>query len=286
MECNRSAPHSLPFPSSQKGKTPLDVAKDDATKALLRNPPPRQAAPAPAASPASAVPADVATLLTQLSLSAHGPALVDKLGISCTSDLRHVTDAMLKEELPSLKPIERAKLLAAATPAALAPAAAAPPACSCDVMLSYRVPETGDGGDRSVFALQAALKQRGYSVFVGESAIQGGASWPTTIQDAVRHCRAFVILCSPTYGNRDVSPWTFDEITMAKNNRKPLFPVWHSGPYPPPAVEIMLGGLNRIPRGNYKGGYTAALIPHEDVAEELAAALARAGVVPTGALER
>jgi len=103
--------------------------------------------------------------------------------------------------------------------------------------------------------------------------------WPITIQDGVRHCKAFVVLCSPTYGDRSLLPWTFDELTMAKNNRKPLIPVWHSGNYPPPAVEIMLGGLQRIPAGNVD----MRSVSLEHVVNDLAAALQRAGVTPTAA---
>ena len=151
---------------------------------------------------------------------------------------------------------------------------------ACDVMISYRVPETGDGGDRAVFALQAALQARGYSVFVGEAAIQGASSWPATIQRGVEGCRAFVVLCSPTYGDAAVSPWTERELVLADNLRKPLLPVWHSGPYPPPAVAIYLGGKQRIPGGNFADGYAKARIATERVAGELAEALARAGVAP------
>ena len=145
-------------------------------------------------------------------------------------------------------------------------------------MISYRVTETGEGGDRSVFALAGALRSLGYTVFVGETAIQAGDAWPITIQRGVKGCRAFVVLCSPTYGDRRVSPWTFDELTMAKNNRKPLIPVWHSGPYPPPEVEIMLGGLQRVPRGDRD----MRALPLSTVVAELAGALQRAGV-PCGA---
>jgi hypothetical protein len=177
-----------------------------------------------------------------------------------------------------MKPLERCKLLQAAA-AAAAPAAAPAAARTCDVMISYRVPETGDGGDKSVFVLQAALEKRGFRVFVGEAAIQGGEEWPETIAAGVRDCAAFVVLCSPTYGD---TVWTKRELVMADNQRKPLIPVWHSGPYPPKAVEIFLGGKQRIPGGNFNGGYVAAKISHERVAEEVAAALVRAGVTPSG----
>ena len=153
-------------------------------------------------------------------------------------------------------------------------------------MISYRVPETGELGDRAVFALQAALQARGYSAFVGEAAIQGAASWPATIQRGVEDCKAFVILCSPTYGDAVRSPWTERELVLADALKKPLIPIWHSGPYPPQPVAIYLTKLQRIPAGNFSDGYAAAGISHERVTDELVAALARVGVVPAAAAAR
>ena len=46
------------------------------------------------------------------------------------------------------------------------------PSKNPDVFLSYRVVETGEGGDGSVFALREALESVGYSVFVGEQALK------------------------------------------------------------------------------------------------------------------
>ena len=52
-------------------------------------------------------------MLRELSLSAHGANLVDKLGVTSVSDLKYITDDMISKELPTMKPVERAKLLAA-----------------------------------------------------------------------------------------------------------------------------------------------------------------------------
>jgi hypothetical protein len=269
----------------------MDVAKDDATRAALRAAP--KAAASSAAPSAAAVPADVVALLSRLSLSSYGAALCGALGVRSAAALAFLTDADLVSI--DMKPVERRMLLAAAAAPAAAPAApaassfapAAPAGApgACDVMLSYRVPETGDGGDRSVFALQMALQARGFSVFVGESAIEGGSNWPATIQKGVEDCKAFVVLCSPTYGDEAASPWTQMELVLAHNMKKPLLPVWHSGPYPPPAVKIYFSGKQRIPTGNLPepDGYAKAGISHESVAEALAAALVRAGVAPARA---
>lgn len=296
----------------QDGKTPLDLAKDEVPRVVLRAAPTDAAATTAAlrvaaaeraavaaedrakaaeaaldvarqdaAAAAAAVPADVAALLDQLSMSQHGVALVSQLGVASVADLRLMSEADLEKEVPALKLAERRRLhsaiaLATAPAAAAAPAAAGPD--PADVMISYRVPETGDGGDRSVFALQEALQKRGYSVFVGETAIQGASSWPSSIQKGVENCKAFVMLCSETYGDADKSPWTKRELELADYLKKPLLPVWHSGPYPPRPVAIYLGGTQRIPSGIFRNGYANADISHERVAEELAAALARLGV--------
>ena len=150
-------------------------------------------------------------------------------------------------------------------------------------MISNRVPETGDGGDSSVRALQQAIMRRGYDTFVGEENIQGGDNWPSTIQKAVEDCKAFVVLCSPTYGDAKKSPWTKRELDMAVNENKVLLAVWHSGPYPPPAAKIYFSGMQRVPAGNFKKGYVAAGISHERVADELVEALMRNGIQPSRA---
>ena len=192
---------------------------------------------------------------------------------------------MLRKHLPALLPVERAKLLKAAARAAVksrrSKRSAATKSSPCDLMLSYRVPHTGHGGDSSAFELQAGLERLGYSFFIAETAIEGGDSWPSTIQQAVEDCKAVVVLSSPDYGNEDQSPWTKRELELAANLKKPLIPVWHSGPYPPPAVQIYLSGVQRIPSGNFAKGYVSAGISHEAVVKQLAKALKRKGIFPS-----
>ena len=146
------------------------------------------------------------------------------------------------------------------------------------VMLSYRVKETGAkhlGGDDTVVQLARALESRGFSVFVGEADLMGGDRWAAEIQKAVKACQAFVVLCSPTYGD---TTWTYREIQLADNNRKPIVALWHSGVFPPPEVEIFLGGEQRVPRGNNP-------LSHDDcdfdaVVNELVETLRRKSVLP------
>jgi hypothetical protein len=101
-----SAPAGLRPAAAQEGKTPMDVAKDDATRTAL-----------------TTVPADVAALLSRLALSAYGPALVDKLGVAFCADLALLTEADLEKEMPAMRVAERRRLLHAAAVAA----PAAPP---------------------------------------------------------------------------------------------------------------------------------------------------------------
>ncbi|GFH09228.1 ANK_REP_REGION domain-containing protein, partial [Haematococcus lacustris] len=95
------------------------------------------------------------------------------------------------------------------------------------LFLSYRVPETGrkeQGGDRTVPLLKSALEAQGYSVFVGESDIEGGASWVQTIQVAITDCQVFIPVCSKTYGG---TKWTLRELHAADEANKEILPLWH-----------------------------------------------------------
>jgi uncharacterized caspase-like protein len=70
------------------------------------------------------VPADVASLLSRLSLSQYGPKLVSELGVCSCSDLALLSEDELKAELPEMKLAERKRLLAEVKPP---PASAAAP---------------------------------------------------------------------------------------------------------------------------------------------------------------
>ncbi len=57
------------------------------------------------------------------------------------------------------------------------------------LFLSYRVGEAGAGGDRTVQRLDASLRRRGYTSFVGEQSLYGGDKWPMEIQTALLACQ-------------------------------------------------------------------------------------------------
>jgi hypothetical protein len=160
--------------------------------------------------------------------------------------------------------------------------ASAHPACY-DVMISNRVHETGGRGDGETQALKAELEKYGYSVFVGEE-IPAGANWPRHIQWSIENCRAFVIMCSPSYGDSRLSPWTKRELELADSRNRPMIPVWHSGKYPPGEVALFLTGLQRLPadRPTMRAGYKEAGISTQEVAAELVTALTLLGVGPSG----
>lgn len=149
---------------------------------------------------------------------------------------------------------------------------------AADIMISYYVRESGIPGDSAVVELKRLLEMRGYTVFVGELAIEAGDSWRPMIQAGVEGCKAFVVLCSPSYGD---SKWTAREIALADDLNKLIMPVWHSGPYPPKAARMVLGNTQRVPCGTMDAGYVAAGMSHEAVAAELADALASKGVLPS-----
>jgi hypothetical protein len=105
--------------------------------------------------------------------------------------------------------------------------------------------------------------------------LQAGEEWAKGIQNAVLSCQAMVVLCSETYG---ATPWTFREISLADNERKPLVAVWHSGSFPPHDVKIILGTHQRVPRGN--NPLTHPSVDFDAAVKELVEALRRKNVLP------
>ncbi len=99
MVCSRTAV------AAQEGKTPLDRAKDDATRAGF-------------------VPADVALLLSSLSLSKFGHALCSQLGMASAADATLLTDVLLQQI--GMLPLQRGRLLQAVAAGVAAPAPAPP----------------------------------------------------------------------------------------------------------------------------------------------------------------
>eukprot|EP00808_Paulinella_micropora_P021356 g66096.t1 len=121
------------------------------------------------------------------------------------------------------------------------------------------------------------LMEMGFSVFVGESALQGGQAWASTIQSAVERARVFIPITSPTYRSESESIWTYREIQMADNERRPM--LRHSGAYPPAGIKIILSGTQRVPSGNQSLQQVGGLNVH--VMRDLLKALAILGLTPS-----
>ncbi|KAL6756858.1 TIR domain-containing protein [Haematococcus lacustris] len=141
------------------------------------------------------------------------------------------------------------------------------------LFLSYRVPETGRKGDRTVLKLKSALEAQGYSVFVDESDIEGGASWVQAIDMAITDCQVFIPVCSETYGD---TKWTVRELHAADEAKKKILPLWHSGNYPPKEVKLYLNNLQRLPRGDQP----LEQANFQSLVSDLVAAIKKAGCLP------
>jgi hypothetical protein len=92
----------------QEGKTPVDLAKDYETRKVLRS------APAAAVTTAFTADGELALLLSQHSLGAHGTALCDKLGVTCVADLLLLNENDLEKNVPAMTVVERRRLLSVA----------------------------------------------------------------------------------------------------------------------------------------------------------------------------
>jgi hypothetical protein len=152
------------------------------------------------------------------------------------------------------------------------------PSSGHDIMVSFRSSEAGE----SAVQWQQALQARGYTVFASPTTLLGGFSWPASIQHQVRECRAFLVLATPSYG---ASLWTRRELVLADSHAKHIIPIWHSGPWPPPAAAIYLAEVQQLPRGaavSGLNGYAERGVPLEAVVEEVLVVLSQAGIEPSG----
>jgi hypothetical protein len=127
-----------------------------------------------------------------------------------------------------------------------------------DLMISYRDTETGRGvGTKKsgfAFDLQDALEAAGFGVFCYASSVSEKCAWKNVLLHGIQSCQAFIPVCSPTYGDIDVSPWTHTEVVQAERQRRTtgaplILPVWHSGAYPPPDLAYELAGVEPVPAG-------------------------------------
>lgn len=91
--------------------------------------------------------------------------------------------------------------------------------------------------------LTKSLEDKGVSVWVDRSDIKGGADWRREISEAIRNCRAFLlILSSRSTGSQNVD----DELYLAKDRGRPIFPILYETCELPPGVDLVLSRQQRI----------------------------------------
>jgi hypothetical protein len=232
---------------------------------------------APAALPPSGVPAALSVAVERTSAAAAAAAAAFATG-SGTPRRRALPPIVSRRMLGSLSlllaPAGLRRTLSR-LPSLLAPRGRA------DIMLSYRDRETGLFSNNGyAFHLQAALEALGFTVFCYATSVRAGAAWVNVLSHGIQACDAFVCLCSPTYGDFDISPWTSNELVQAARafratGRPAIVPLWHHGEYPPAHSGALLGAITPVP-----ADYPAELLPVEAVLPELLAALKAVGVVP------
>ncbi|KAG2452708.1 hypothetical protein HYH02_002940 [Chlamydomonas schloesseri] len=110
------------------------------------------------------------------------------------------------------------------------------------VVLSGVHAETGPGGDGSLARVHAYLSGGLYNVVLAED-VEYGPDWAGTIQRAVANCSAFIAVVSPSYGS---TRWSQRQFALADSKSKPIVCLWHSGAWPPPALEIYLAGGDHV----------------------------------------
>lgn len=131
-----------------------------------------------------------------------------------------------------------------------------------DIMISYRVPETGrptpqhKEADNTAPQLQQRLVAAGYSVFLDVDNLQGGTDWLGDITAAVQSSTAIVPIVSSTYGDREKSPFTYKEYVLAESCKKVIVPVFHSGTFPPQALALHMLTMQYVPRAGAMTGPT------------------------------
>jgi len=73
--------------------------------------------------------------------------------------------------------------------------------------------------------LAEKLEQEGFEVWIDDR-IDYGAKWPSTIQENLDSCAAFVVIMTPQSYKSD---WVQNELIRAKRKEKPLFPLLLEG---------------------------------------------------------
>ncbi len=120
------------------------------------------------------------------------------------------------------------------------------------------------------------LEQNGVPVWLDRHDIEGGTAWRAAISEAIRRCRAFVIVLSPnSTGSKNVSR----ELSLAESHDRTIIPIIYQACDIPAGMEYQLAelqwinltnmtyeeGLRRLLKVLTKGAETMGVAPAQNV---------------------
>ena len=118
-----------------------------------------------------------------------------------------------------------------------------------EVFISY-----SRADNQFVDGLISDLEQKGIHVWVDREDIEGGTAWRAAISEAIRKCRAFLIVLSP---NSTQSKNVSRELSLAESHDRMIIPIIYQDCKIPPGMEYQLAELQWINLNNLS--YEAAL---------------------------
>jgi hypothetical protein len=123
------------------------------------------------------------------------------------------------------------------------------------IFLSYCVCDTGNkrGGDSTAYQVKAALEAAGFEVFM-DCNLEGGDDWGTVINTSLLGADAMVALSSTHFAKLRPegmamagTSWTLNEVrSFMKKKPKMLFPLLHSGEWPPDALFVECNAIEEV----------------------------------------
>lgn len=91
--------------------------------------------------------------------------------------------------------------------------------------------------------LTRSLEEKGVPVWVDRSEIKGGSDWRKDISDAIRDCRAFLLVLS---SRSTVSSNVDDELCLATEKERPIFPILYETCEMPAGIDLVLARKQKI----------------------------------------
>lgn len=87
------------------------------------------------------------------------------------------------------------------------------------------------------------LERKGFDVWVDRKDISGGSDWRAAISQAIRECRAFLLVLSP---NSADSKKVIQELSLADEHKRQIIPLMYQPCDIPPDMELQLASLQRV----------------------------------------